>query len=254
MSLQKSEAVVLKTQKLGETSKVLTLYSREFGKIKVVAKGSRGLKSRFYGTLEPLNHIFIVYYFKETRDLQLLSQAEIMQPFNAVRQDLNKYGLGSLFCELIDRTQLEQANKYLFQLLLDGLKKLDETSANLVNIYFWFILRLLHISGFRPHFDKCHACGRRVVCGNVRFSIISGNFVCPDCQRAEPMSISAAAESIVFLEKLQTTAIKNIDTFACPSIEECETLLLSFMQYHIEETRILKSLKFMKNIQHNSRL
>ncbi len=81
MSLQKTQAVVLKTQRLGETSKILTLYSQKFGKIKVVAKGARGLKSRFYGTLEPLNHISIVYYFKETRELQLLSQADICVKF-----------------------------------------------------------------------------------------------------------------------------------------------------------------------------
>ena len=97
MSLQKSEAIILKTQRLGETSKILTLYSRKFGKMKVVAKGSRGLKSRFFGTLEPLNHIAIVYYFKETRELQLLSQADIIHAFVNLKDNLEKYSLAAFF-------------------------------------------------------------------------------------------------------------------------------------------------------------
>ena len=80
MAILRTEAVVMKGWKLGETSKILSLFTRDFGKVKVVAKGGRGSKSKFKGCLEPLTHLRIFYYDKRTRDLQLLSQADLIDP------------------------------------------------------------------------------------------------------------------------------------------------------------------------------
>ncbi len=249
MSLQKTQAVVLKTQRLGETSKILTLYSQKYGKMKVVAKGARGLKSRFYGTLEPLNHISIVYYFKETRELQLLSQADIIHPFSGIRENLEKYAVCSFFCELINRTQLEQPNKYLFQILIDVLSAIEKSKRNTINFFFWFILKFLHISGFKPHFNFCKICRTVDLKNNVRFSLINGSFTCSECNNPGPMSMSVPADTIKYLQKLQLASIKYADTLNCVSPESCETLLLSFLQCHIEEAKYFKSLKFLKSIQ-----
>lgn len=251
MSLQKTEAIVLKTQRLGETSKILTLFSQKSGKIKVVAKGARGLKSRFYGTLEPLNHISLVYYYKETRELQLLSQADIIHPFVKIRGDLKKYSFGTFFCELIDRTQLEQPNKYLFQILTEVLQEMEKSKQNIKNFFFWFLLKFLHNNGFKPHFDFCQKCRANNFEDNVKFSILDGSFTCNNCNTAGKMPISIPADSIKCLHRLQVTSIKNVDSIDCISSGSCETLLLTFLQYHIEEARYLKSLKFLKNIQNS---
>ncbi|MBL7095257.1 DNA repair protein RecO [candidate division KSB1 bacterium] len=253
MSLQKTEAVVLKTQRLGETSKILTLYSRKFGKLKVVAKGSRGLKSRFFGTLELLNHISIVYYFKETRELQLLSQADIIHPFVGVREDLEKYSLASFFCELIDRTQLEQPNIYLFQVLVESLKEIEKIKENTINVFFWFILKFLHISGFKPHFEACKICRKPGNQNSVRFSLIDGSYTCGNCKNSAPMSITVPVEAINYLHSLQVAPINKTNVLTVVSPESCETLLFSFLQYHIEEAKYLKSMKFLRQIQ-NSKL
>ena len=251
MSLQKTEAVVLKTQRLGETSKILTLYSRKFGKIKVVAKGSRGLKSHFFGTLEPLNHISIVYYFKATRELQLLSQADIIHPFIRIRDDLEKYSLCTFFCELINRTQLEQPNIYLFQVLVDSLKEIEKIKENTKSVFLWFILKFLHISGFKPHFDACRICRKSDNQNSVRFSLIDGSYTCDNCVNSGQMSITVPAETMNYLNKLQLAPINKISVLIAESPESCETLLFAFLQYHIEEAKYLKSMKFLKQIQNN---
>jgi DNA repair protein RecO (recombination protein O) len=249
MPLQKTEAVVLKTQRSGETSKIVTLYSPKFGKIKAVAKGSRGLKSRFFGSLETLNHISIVYYFKETREYQFLSQADIIHAYDRIKADLNKYALATVFCELIDRTELEQANPYLFQILVDVLNGIDQTKKKLVNYYFWFLLKFLKINGFTPDFTQCKICQTDSPQETVRFSILNGNFSCGKCSLQEPTAITVSAATIQFLKKLQVTSIKNLELITITTESECEMLLLSFMQHHIEETKYLKSLKFFREIQ-----
>ncbi|NOZ61737.1 MAG: DNA repair protein RecO [Calditrichaeota bacterium] len=251
MSLQKTEAIILKTQKQGETSKILTLFTKSKGILKVIAKGSRGPKSRYFGTLEPLNHIAIVYYFKETRDLQLLSQADIVGSFIELREKLEKYAIAVFCCELVQRTQLEQPNAALFRDLLALLRALNGATGRLMNFLFWFVLRFLDISGFKPELNQCQVCGTTRKQGVLRFSILRGGFSCDKCQAPDPMSISVNGEILDFLLNIQLGQIQQIASYACPSVEESETLLLSFLQYHIEETQYVKSLKFLKNIQNH---
>ena len=103
MAILKTEAVVLKGWKLGETSKIVSLYTRDFGKVKVVAKGGRGPKSKFKGCLEPLTHIRIVYYDKRTRDLQLLSQADLIDPYLHIVGNVERTSLGLATAELVNK-------------------------------------------------------------------------------------------------------------------------------------------------------
>ncbi len=252
MPLQKSEAIVLKTQRSGETSKIVTLYSPKFGKLKVVAKGSRGLKSRFYGSLEPLNHVFIVYYFKATREYQFLSQADIIHAYVHLKSNLNKYALAMVFCELIDRTELGHANPYLFQILSEVLIGLDQAQQKLLNYYFWFLLRFLRISGYNPDFAQCKICFTEAPQEQVRFSLVNGNFSCYHCNLREPTAVTVSAATILNLRKLQATSIKDVDSITIADDRECEILLIAFLQYHNEETKHLNSLKFFRQIQNKN--
>ena len=94
MAILQTEAVVLRGWKLGETSKILALFTRENGPVRVVAKGSRLPKSEFKGCLEPLTHIRIVYYEKRTRDLQLLSKTDLVDPHLHIIGDVKRTALG----------------------------------------------------------------------------------------------------------------------------------------------------------------
>lgn len=249
MPLHKTEAIVLKTQRSGETSKIITLYSPKFGRLKVVAKGSRGLKSRFFGTLEPLNHVSVVYYYKRTREYQFLSQADIIQAYEHIKNDLQKYALATIFCELIDKTELEQTNPYLFQILIDVLNAINKTNNNLTNYYFWFLLKFLKINGFSPDFAHCKICKTLGPEDTVRFSIADGNFFCANCSMQNPESVTIPVSAIRYLFHLQQISVKALESIPVRNIQDCEMLLLSFLHYHIEETKYLKSIKFLKQMQ-----
>ena len=198
-----------------------------------------------------MNHISIVYYFKATRDLQLLSQADIIHAFVGIRENLEKYSFCTFFCELINQTQLEQPNIYLFQVLVECLKEIEKIKENTINVFFWFILKFLHISGFKPHFEACRICRKPGNLNSVRFSLIDGNYTCGNCEKSVPFSITVPAEAINYLHKLQVASVNKINHLMVISPESCETLLFSFLQYHIEEAKYLKSLKFLKQIQNN---
>lgn len=251
MPLQKTEAIVLKTQRSGETSKIITFYTLKFGKLKAVAKGSRGLRSRFFGSLEPLNHVTIVYYFKETREYQFLSQADIIAAHEKVKADLNKYALANVICDLIDRTQVGPANPPLFYLLVEILGGINESRHKLNNYLFWFLLRFLTLSGFHPDLQRCQTCRAAQFEGPARFSLANGGFTCSKCQQPEPSAITVSAATIMYLRKLQASAMKQLESLTITTEPECEMLLLNFLRYHIEETKYLKSLKFYRQIRDN---
>ena len=157
MALAKSEAVVLKSQKYGETTKILTLYTLAFGKIQVIAKGARSTKGKFWGSLEMLNYVSIVFYRKENRDLQFLSQADIIKPFLRIRNELGRMSLAMIACEWINRgEQGESNNPQLFKLLVETLSGLNDVDSGLKNVLRCFQLHFLELHGLVRLQWYCH--------------------------------------------------------------------------------------------------
>jgi len=251
MALEKTEAVVLKSQDLGETSKIITLYTRKSGKIQVVAKGARGLKSRFYGSLEVINHISLVYYYKENRDLQLLSQADIVDSYKGIRKHLYKYSLASIADEMIIRSEYaEEANPGLFSVLLDFLKNLDISNENFDNYLYWFQLKFLELAGFEPKLDGCVVCGQGRTGPRLFFSVAGGGYVCEACGNEETTGIFISADVVKYMLLLNRTApdaLREIDSTQ-QTLRECATVLNQFMQYHIPGLGYIKSIKFLKHM------
>jgi len=102
MSITKTEAIVLKSMKFGDTSKIATLYTKDHGKIKVIAKGIRKPKSRLAGALQTLSHIQIVFYRKRTSEIYLLSQSETIKSYQSLYKDLNRYVFACAALELLN--------------------------------------------------------------------------------------------------------------------------------------------------------
>lgn len=249
MSLQKTEAIVLKSLKQGETSKILTLYTRRSGKMSVIAKGARGAKSRFGGSLEPCNYISIVYYQKESRDLQFLSQAEIVAAFPGIKRDLEKTTVASAVCEVINRFEVDtEANPRLFRLALYVLKAIDQTQAPALNIFRAFQIRLISLSGFSANFVACQNCGTHTD-GSAVFSISGGGFYCRNCRSGETGGIMLSAESLSALRMFQKAQLSQLTVTLSPASEQqIDAFLEAYFRYHVEGFPELKSIKFLKRI------
>ncbi|MBN1153748.1 DNA repair protein RecO [candidate division KSB1 bacterium] len=252
MPIEKTKAIVLKSQKLGETSKIITLYSDDFGKIKVVAKGARSLKSRFMGSLEDINYISVVFYYKENRDLHLINQADIIEPFKQIKSDLVKYALASLACEMMIRSQIEgHPNKSLFKLLLNYLYELCTVSEQSEIYFFWFQLNFLINNGFKPKIDKCLHCSKSYSLDETYyFSYARGGYVCQECDAEDITKLEISGRSLKFLSELDDlNYIKSLSE-PVPSniVRETSLVLYRLMQYHVSGLERLSSLEFLRNV------
>jgi len=147
----RSEAVVLGGMDYGETSRIVTLLTREKGKISVLAKGARLTKSRFGASLQPMAYTQVQFYYKSTRGLQTLRESAHVKLFSGISRDLNKMGLGLRMVELVRALiQEEQVLPRVFGLLVEALKCLDEAPERAENVWPYFQLRLASMLGFAP--------------------------------------------------------------------------------------------------------
>ncbi|MCG8605482.1 DNA repair protein RecO [bacterium] len=250
MSLQKTEAIVLKSLKQGETSKILTFYTRSRGKVKAIAKGARSSRSRFGGSLEPLNYITMVFYEKENRDLQSLSQADIVESFQRVRHDLEKTALAMACCELVDRAEVGIApNPQLFKLLLQTLRDIDRTTNNPIDFFRACQVRLFDIMGIRPNFEECMNCARPSS-GTVKFDIGSGGYLCPSCSRPASPGFILPRQVLSALLSIQSKPAHQLNG-PLPSAtceQQIDDFLAHYLRYHIDGVYNLSSLKFLKSV------
>ncbi|MFQ5751938.1 MAG: DNA repair protein RecO [bacterium] len=254
MSLQKSEAIVLKSQRQGETSKILTIYTRAFGKIKVIAKGARSSKSRFGGSLEPPNYISILFYDKETRELQFLSQADIITTFSKIRRNLEKTVLAMAVCELVDRLETGVApNPHLFRLLLEVLQCINNAISRPMNCFRAYQVHILDVMGIKPNLSACMNCHRQTV-GEVIFDISHAGYVCEKCVQPKTAGMLLSPQAIQALKIFQSSAIAKLNGLltTVTAQQQVDALLSSYLKYHVEGVRELQALKFLKNLKHKT--
>jgi DNA repair protein RecO (recombination protein O) len=178
MALYRDQGIVLRTYKLGEADRILHLLTQGRGKVRAVAKGVRRPGSRFGGRLEPFSHVDLQLY--EGRNLDIVTQAELITSFAPVRADYALSACGSAMVEAADRVaqEDERANR-LFLLLLDGLRTLDRQPGNPASVLDGYLFRLVSVAGYHPYLDACAACGdpgRHEV-----FSIAAGGTLCTAC-------------------------------------------------------------------------
>ena len=139
MSLIKTEAIVLRSSNYRDKSKILTLYTKSHGKITVIAKGVRDVKTKWGGVLQSMAFLNILLYYKENRSLHLLSNAEYVKSYNGIYENFDKMNVGFRIIELINKTTVDRHDiKGLFEMLTDCLNTLNDATKNFVNVLFNF--------------------------------------------------------------------------------------------------------------------
>jgi len=250
MPLKKTEAIVLKSQRQGETSKILTLYTRAFGKLTVIAKGARSMKSKFGGSLEPFNYISIVFYEKETREIQLLSQADIIEFFAGIKLSVEKTALAMAVCELVNNLESGiEPNPILFKLHLEALKAINQND-NSMNVWRAFQVKLLNILGIRPDFTTCSKCKNQKQ-GAVAFDITQGSFICEACGHVHAAGMILSADSFQVLRSFQRDSLASLNGLLTSEIscQQVDGFIAAYLKYHVEGLRDLKAVKFLRKLQ-----
>ena len=250
-----SDALVLKSMRYGETSKIVTLYTRRYGKLRVVAKGARQPKSKFGGSLEPITHISVIFYRKENRDLHTLSQAEIRSGYFRIHSNLEKLSIGLAIVDLVSAVfHGEEENESAFRLLTQSLQLLDTAKMSSRNVLLAFEMRLVSLLGFQPHFRSCSVCGSQLSLGEVKsgiiFDIARGGLLCVLCEkkgsRKVKVSRAACRALLIFLdspldEVTQITLGRTLE-------KEINEVLSTFMRYHLGGGNLFRSQETLSQI------
>jgi DNA repair protein RecO (recombination protein O) len=187
VSLHRDDGIVLRAQKLGEADRVITLLTRERGKLRLVAKGVRRTTSKFGARLEPFAHVDFQTFERENRALGMITQAETIAPYGgAVVSDYGRYTAGTAMLETAERLADTEGEPALQQylLLLGALRALTAGEHAPGLVLDAFILRSLAIAGYAPSFRDCAGCGREPSDAIPWrfFSLPAGGVVCPACK------------------------------------------------------------------------
>jgi DNA repair protein RecO (recombination protein O) len=189
----KTEAIVLRQRKLGEADKIVTLFTPNYGKLEAVAKGVRRPKSRLAGHLEVLTYTSAM--LAQGRNLDVVTQAQAIESFAPLREDLDRLSRALYAAELVDRFSPEGAESFhIFQLLLTTLRRLAAGASADVALRY-FEMQLLNLAGFQPQLHNCLGCRRPLMPVSNYFSPAAGGVLCPSCGSgtvsSRPLSVSA---------------------------------------------------------------
>lgn len=178
----KTHGFVLNTTPFKESSMFVSLLTKQNGKIRLIAKGVRRPKSRFCGALERFSLDEIIYYQRESREVYTLSDAVVIQGYDAIRAHPEKVNAALVLCEFFDKTlPPEEPHTHAFSLLHDFLTDLTATEEPLIKrTAYAFLIRALPDAGVRPQTDSCVRCHAPIQYDNkkVDFSIGAGGVVC----------------------------------------------------------------------------
>jgi DNA repair protein RecO (recombination protein O) len=226
VSLYRDRGVVLRTHKLGEADRIITLLSEQHGKVRAVAKGIRKTKSRFGARLEPSSHVALQLY--EGRELDIVTQAETIDHHAALREDFERLGRAVSMLEAADQLSLErEPNPQLYQMLVKALRTLAGHDGPLVVPAFF--LKLLDLEGYRPQVDACVVCGDEGTL--VAWAVSEGGLRCV----AHRQGPSISPEAIGLLRDILGGRLgAALNAPRSPATAELDHLAVTALEHHLE--------------------
>lgn len=228
---------MLRTQKLGEADRIITMLTRGNGRVRAVAKGVRRTTSKFGSRLEPFTYVDL--QIAEGRSLDIVTQAETLAPYGAkLGSDYEKYTAGTVMLETAERLVVEDKEPALqqFLLLVGALRTLSAGERNPSQVLDSFLLRSLSVAGYAPSFEACARCGLE---GPHRsFSPAAGGMLCGGCRM--PGSASPAMETVTLLGALLAGDWPVVEASEPRHRKEANGLVAAYLAWHME--RGLKSM------------
>jgi DNA repair protein RecO (recombination protein O) len=245
----RDDGVVLRTQKLGEADRIITLLTRQNGRVRAVAKGVRRTKSRFGARLEPFTHVDVLVH--QGRSLDVITQAEAIRSYGApLAEDYPRYTAGTAMLETAERfTPMEKEPALRqFLLLIGGLRTLSETGEQAREprlVLDAYLLRSLAVAGYAPALQQCARCGARSTPPSeplVAFAVAAGGMVCASCRPPGAASPGAATVALMLalLQGDWDTAMRSERRQRV----ECSGLVAAYLQWHLEHS--IRSLRHVE--------
>jgi DNA repair protein RecO (recombination protein O) len=241
-----TEVVVLRHNDWGEADRLLVLFSREAGKLRAIAKGVRKMRSRKAGHLEPFTRVKLM--LARGRDFWIVTQAETVDGYPAMREDLLRTGYAAYTIELLDRFTYEEGeNRALYDLLTTTLERVNTLPDPFPAVRYYEI-RLLDLLGFRPELQRCVRCDAEIKPENQYFDALHGGVVCPRCVDRTPTARPVSMHALRILRHYQRSSFRDaLKAEISPAVRrELEALLNYYLTYLLE--RKLNSPVFIQEV------
>jgi len=254
----RDDGIVLRTQKLGEADRIITILGRTTGRVRAVAKGVRRTKSRFGARLEPFTHVDLMLH--PGRSLDVITQAEVIRPYGEpLTADYPRYTAGVAMLETAERFTPMEKEPALRQLLLliGGLRSLGEAEHDSRLVLDAFLLRSLAVAGYAPALEECARCGASprsrtrpgasAPGGEVRlpaFAVAAGGMVCASCR--PPGAAAPAAGTVGLMLALLQGDWDRADRSERRHQVECSGLVAAYLQWHLEHS--IRSLRHVERV------
>ena len=246
--LYKTTALVLHSTRWSESSKIVHLFTPDKGIFKVIAKGALQPKSDFRGVLETITYIEIVVAHKESRGLQILSAASVINSFLRTKENLNKTAISFSFIELIEQfLKLHEPVPDFFHYTIQAIFSLDENSYQNLKLYLWqFILNLSMILGFGWNFNQCLKCKQPLSQEQFFLDYQQGGVICRNCQQNRKLNgLEIDDTQLKTLKKLNTVKLISSQSLSenNNNKKDFTNILLKHLSYHTDTFVELNSLK-----------
>lgn len=231
----RTEAIVLRSLDYGETSQIVTLFTREKGKLGVMAKGARRTKSSFGATLQPMAYTQVVFYYKPTRTLQTLSESSHVESFHRLRRSLKTITVGFRIVELVDALMEEEdPHPDVFHLIVRALRRLNATDERVGNLWPFVQLRLAGSLGMSPSVERDNV--EAVTGEEGLFSLADGGVYPSGAAPEVPRRASRAAlRAYAICARADLETVMRLE-MSPPVRREVEGLVRDFLRYHFEES------------------
>jgi DNA repair protein RecO (recombination protein O) len=241
----RDDGIVLRTQKLGEADRIITVLGRTTGRIRAVAKGVRRTKSRFGARLEPFTHVDLMLH--PGRSLDVITQAEVIRPYGEpLAADYPRYTAGVAMLETAERFTPMEKEPALRQLLLliGGLRSLSEREHDPRLVLDAFLLRSLAVAGYAPSLEECARCGASAEVRLSAFAVAAGGMVCASCR--SPGAAAPAASTVALMLALLRGDWDDADHSERRHQVECSGLVAAYLQWHLEHS--IRSLRHVERV------
>lgn len=244
--IRKVEAIIISHAEYGEADRLLSLFTREMGKVKAIAKGVRKEHSRKAGHLEPFNCSTLMLAKGGT--FWIISQAETVNDFQAIKSDLNRTVLAAYCLELTERFMTEdEVHPELYRLLKETLGRLSRQDTPF-NVIRYFEMRFLELVGFRPELSNCVQCRKEIRAEDQFFSFLQGGVVCPKCESKVDSTQPIQMTTLKYLRHFQRSSYEQVRQVEVPPAvqKNIEGLMQSYITFLAE--RRLNTPRFYRAI------
>lgn len=239
--LYKTNAIVLSKINFGDTSKIATLFTQDFGKETCIIKGGRTSKSKIGGIVDVMNHIQVVFYKKDSREVQMISQADLISNFTLIKDSLEKLKYASGVLELLN--SLTIANEKNEKLYRGSVKILDlmNDPVNDPQLYFVkYLLFFIDELGYSLKEYNCRLCRKNLRNGEQAYYNHEKGFMCTDCGSHELINYEFSEELFNLLICL--SGRQNECKYSSENLARLVVFFERFLKYHIPEFKGIKSI------------